>query len=176
MGTNRSAGDAVCDGAVFLRVRSRVLSERADGRAPWFGYDRRARRRTRRGRRRRDRRERHVGGGAESGDLAAGARSAAALRRAGLDDPGDGHRRLFRRLPHDRREKGLGHQKPNFHGQPDRAASIRTFLPRANTMARRSSTPKRLAANSSRSSCRAISPSGWSRTITGSAKNPTACT
>lgn len=50
------------------------------------------------------------------------------------------------------------------------SASIRTFLPRANTMARRSSTPKRLAANSSRSSCRAISPSGWSRTITGSAK------
>ncbi|MFR5760443.1 MAG: N-acetylmuramoyl-L-alanine amidase [Oscillospiraceae bacterium] len=32
------------------------------------------------------------------------------MRRAGLDDPGDGHRRLFRRLPHDRREKGLGHQ------------------------------------------------------------------
>ncbi len=56
------------------------------------------------------------------------------------------------------------------------SASIRTFLPRANTTARRSSTPKRPAANSSRSSCRAISSSGWSRTITGSAKNPTACT
>ena len=38
-------------------------------------------------------------------------------------DPGDGYRRLFRRLPHDRREKGLGHQKPCEHSQPDRAAA-----------------------------------------------------
>lgn len=60
--------------------------------------------------------------------------------------------------------------------QPLLLSIHQNFLPRANTTARRSSTPKRPAANSSRSSCRAISPSGWSRTITGSAKNPTACT